>query len=1131
MLATELTPAQAEEALKGYENDISIAAVNSPTSTVLSGNPEKLQIIMDDLGRRNLFCRWVKVDVASHSPQIDLLRNEMLDSLEGLHPQPARITVYSTVTGARANGLDFDAGYWVDNLRKPVLFSKTIGQLLDDGHSIFVEIGPHPILLSPIQQTLNPHQREVRLLPSLRREEPEQEILYRSLGTVYTEGFAVSWEKLFSSPGSYVQLPPIPMQRQRYWMDKKPGISKNAWQDAQGAESNAHPLLGVQIDLANSPSSHVWQTALDTAALWYLDDHRINDEIVLPAAAYVEMALQAAGEAGLSGAHTLSDFVFKQKITLLKGQSRPVQAQLALEKDGHFTFKIFSKTSPEANWVEHASANFYPIQATETPGESTATDVPAAFREQGAPELSVEKFYETLLQRGLQYGPGFCGIEQLWHKEMEALGRIRLPETLQYGMGDYHAHPALLDACLQVLAAIPDTSSSQELFIPSGCKRIRFFSKPGGLVWSYVSLKSRPEPDATSIEADIRLFDENDQIIAELTGLRLQRIGRRKRRQPSRQDTWMYRLQWQTKNASGLSPATPADRRNWLIFADGEGFGNALAKQLEAEGDTCHVLPVSDAVRAGEDAFLKKIETLLREIHSPLHGVVHLWSLSILPQKPDASEAMDMLGCNSVLYLVQALANRFAGSPHLWLVTRGAQSVQPSEPGAVGQSALWGLGKVISFELPELKCVRVDLDPRQSPADAVPLLARQISTNDGEDQIAFRAGDRFVLRLLPFSQTALSNAPDVSFRNDRTYLITGGLGGLGLATANWMAERGARHLVLLGRSEPDAPALQLEKQMQDAGAEVVIAQADVSKPAQLKAVFEKMKKEMPPLSGIIHAAGSLDDGSLLNLDAQRMKNVMAPKVEGTWNLHEMTSGLALDFFVLFSSAVSVLGSSGQGNYAAASAYLDAFAHYRRSLGLPAISINWGPWAEVGLAAEAMERLQEQNASTQHLVKVIKIDQGLEMLELLLQEPTPQVAVLPFDLKNLLELYPAAANMPFFAEVGGSETHVARLYARPNLRHDYVAPRSEIERKLAELWQQTLHIDRVGINDSFFELGGDSVLAAQILALARKTYGISINPQDAFQAFTIKRLAVMLETEILKQVEAMSEEEAQRRLSE
>jgi acyl carrier protein len=284
------------------------------------------------------------------------------------------------------------------------------------------------------------------------------------------------------------------------------------------------------------------------------------------------------------------------------------------------------------------------------------------------------------------------------------------------------------------------------------------------------------------------------------------------------------------------------------------------------------------------------------------------------------------------------------------------------------------------------------------------------------------------------------------------------------------------------------------------------------------------------LRGVVHAAGVLDDGSILNLNEHRMKKVMAPKVDGTWNLHHATLDLPLDFFVLFSSAVSVLGSPGQANYAAASSYLDAMAHYRRHLGLPAISINWGPWAEVGLAAETFEKLKEGESLNQHLIKVIKIDQGLEILEQLIMESTPQVMVLPFDLKNLIELYPTAAGMPFLSEVGGNETHVARMYARPNLRQEYVAPRNEIELKLTELWRHTLHIDRVGVKDSFFELGGDSVLAAQILSLVQKNFGIRINPQDAFKAFTIERLAAMLEAEILSKIEAMSEDEVQQLLS-
>ena len=331
---------------------------------------------------------------------------------------------------------------------------------------------------------------------------------------------------------------------------------------------------------------------------------------------------------------------------------------------------------------------------------------------------------------------------------------------------------------------------------------------------------------------------------------------------------------------------------------------------------------------------------------------------SIPPQSPDVFDTDDVretLGCNSVLYLVQALASSIAGMPRLWLVTRGAQPVREGEPIAVEQSPIWGFGKVISFELPELKCIRIDLDPHHSSADSVPILLKQFSLDDREDQIAYRGDIRYLLRILPFSLSNLSNSSSLSLRVDGTYLITGGLGGLGLETAKWMAQRGAKHLVLMGRSEPKPSARIIVDQMRQDGIEVSVSQADVSNQADLEQVFGMIKQNMPELRGVVHAAGVLDDGSIPNLTKERMKNVLAPKVDGTWNLHMATSQLPLDFFVLFSSAVSVLGSPGQGNYAAGSAYLDAMAYLRRHQGIPAISINWGPWAEVGLAAEAIER--------------------------------------------------------------------------------------------------------------------------------------------------------------------------------
>lgn len=1122
MLVTELTQEQAIESLKGYEKDISIAAINGPTSTVQSGDPQRLKELMEKLEADNLFCRWVKVDVASHSPQVDAIGSKLLADLQNLSPQPAAIPLFSTVKGEVSNGLDLDADYWLKNLRKPVLLSQSVSQLLDEGYNTFIELGPHPILLSAVQQSVLPTHKDIHLLPAMQREVPAKEVLLGTLARLYTQGFSIQWENLYPGTHSYVSLPPKPWERDRYWMDAPVSTSGSSWHQVNANGRQKHPLLGDKIDLAHMPASHLWQSELSLDQLNYLEDHQVAGLAVFPATGYLEIAFQVAKELGLARSHNITDFTFEQIMTLSQGESKNLQVLLAPGESGHYRLSIYSRESTKDRWTKHASAQF---TKTSAEPQQPALNRPAKETE----AISPDALYQAFESRGIQYGPNFQGIQALYRQENSVLGRVSLPEKLTYQRSSYQWHPALLDACLQVLGLSVETRGIEGLYVPSTCESIDIYSAPTAEVWSQVSLREQAENAEGSLTADIHIFDDDGKLLMWLTGFKLGSLSANKPRKTQRKDTWLYQPRWKVSNFPTQTTTKPTEKRHWLIFADDNGLGESLANQLQKTGDTYQLLKLDEL--DSENALVTKIETFLQEAPASIHGIIHLWSLSVsgrLGPNKDPAERVYSLGCDSTLYLVQALAKRFAGSPKLWLVTRGAQVVNNGERISLEQSAIWGLGKVISFELPEINCVRVDLDPGQSQTKAVNQLLNQVGVVEDDDQIAFRGDDRFVMRLLPYQPKAHALS-SLSLQSEATYLITGGLGGLGLTTAKWMVAEGARHLVLLGRSEPSPEAAQVVEQMLEEGASVVVAQADVTDQSQIDEIFEKIKIHMPPLKGVIHAAGLLDDGSLLNLNRERLQKVMAPKVNGTWYLHEATAQLELDFFVLFSSAVSVLGSPGQGNYAAASAYMDAMAYYRQNMGLPALSINWGPWAEVGLAAATAERLKEQNASTQHLVKEIKIDQGLEVLEMLMKESDSQVVVLPFNLKNLLELYPAAAGMSFFAEVGGSETHLTKLYARPKLEQAYVPPSTDVERKLTELWQQTLHIDKVGIHDSFFELGGDSVLAVQILSLVRKTFGISINPQEAFQAFTIEQLAKQLELEIIKQIESMTEEEAERLL--
>src|SRR5437762_5499904 len=368
--------------------------------------------------------------------------------------------------------------------------------------------------------------------------------------------------------------------------------------------------------------------------------------------------------------------------------------------------------------------------------------------------------------------------------------------------------------------------------------------------------------------------------------------------------------------------------------------------------------------------------------------------------------------------LVQAMASLGGDrSPLLWLVTCGAQPVtQSNDAFSVEQAPVSGLGRVLVNEHPELQCRRIDLE-RADVSTQAQLLFWELQVGDREDEVALSKEARLVHRLVRCETDVVTNKPSL-FRPDATYLIAGGLGGLGLTVADWMVRQGARYLVLVGRSGASSEADQVITTLQEMGAQVVIAKADISEEQEVADLLTTMQTSLPPLRGLIHAAAVLDDGVLLRQDALRFRKVMAPKINGAWNLHVLTAHLELDFFVLFSSAATLLGLPGQSNYVAANEFLDVLAHYRRRLGLSALSINWGTWSEVGMAASrtgaspvpTSERLALRGMSS------LTPQQGLDALTYLLSQDRPQVAVMSVDWPQWHLFYPEFADSPLLAHL-------------------------------------------------------------------------------------------------------------------
>ncbi|MBI3796469.1 MAG: acyltransferase domain-containing protein [Deltaproteobacteria bacterium] len=760
MAVVDLSFTQARHALAGYEDRVSIAASNSPTSTVLSGDPAAVRAILEHLQRQDIFCRLVNVDFASHSPQMDLLRADLLRALDELHPHAAALPLYSTVTGTVSDGLTFDATYWARNLREPVLFSTAVQQLRDDGHDIFLEISPHPILLSAIQQGL----QHTNTLPSLRRDEDEQFVMRGSLGTLYTLGYPVDWSRLYPSSSRCVSLPSYPWQRERCWLDTTP------------AAPGDHP--------------------------------------------------------------------------------RPHQ--------------------------------------------------------------------------------------------------------------------------------------------------------------------SHPQPGPHPLGEEVR--HEAQQV----SGL----------------DEWCYELQWQPKDGVPALPSSLTAAGVWLIFADQSGIGRELAALAHAAGEEsvliwpgeayAHLASTQCWLRPGQREDVQQLlAAVLGPDHPPCRGIVHLWSLDPPPQAATPASSLEVAqtrDCGSVLAFVQELSQEErTDCPRLWLVTRGAQAAAPIPAAlAVAQAPLWGFGRAIAQEHPTLWGGLVDLEPDASPQDSAAHLWEAISHPDGEDQLAFRHGQRYVARLVR-TRPPTEQRPAFRWRSDGTYLITGGLGDLGLLVARWMVEQGARRLILLGRTQLPprvtwsgvdkesrlARQIGAIRELEALGASVHLGAVDVADEGQLRGFLDEFRAEgWPPIRGVVHLAGIAQEQTLSELNPVLFNSVLHPKMTGSWLLHCLLQDDPVDFFVLFSSTASLLGvlGQGQGSYAAANAFMDALAHHRQLQGLPALSINWGPWAQIGLAArhERTERLARRG------IESIAPEQGVAALARLWQARTAQIAVMPVNWPRLRDSFASVDNSPLLA---------------------------------------------------------------------------------------------------------------------
>lgn len=467
---------------------------------------------------------------------------------------------------------------------------------------------------------------------------------------------------------------------------------------------------------------------------------------------------------------------------------------------------------------------------------------------------------------------------------------------------------------------------------------------------------------------------------------------------------------------------------NWLILNDESNMGKRLAKKMAERGESSILVshgelyqPISNTeyiIDPEEHEDFRNLFVRIQRQKLQLRGVINFWpvdSIDVTDLNTNNIAASQTLGCRSTLYLINAMiAHNQEKPPRLVLVTRGAHAViEGDRVSGLCQSTVWGMSKVIDLEHPQFNCLRIDLDGKLANDESASdvdiqidqIVSELISDKSREDQVAFRSIEgelyRYIGRLNHYTDYPFEKVPSISEKTaaktlsaDACYLITGGLAGLGLLFANWMADRGAKNIILLGRSKADEYALRAIQKLRGRDINVVVRNLDISSFDQMEALMAEIDSTLPPLKGIVHSAGQLDDGIIEQQSWKRFQTTMDAKVQGSWNLHTLTKERELEFFILFSSMTALLGNKGQVNHAAANAFQDALAWYRRSLDLPGMSINWGAWSEIGAAARGnvVERVIALGGGE------IKPARGVEAFELLFDLPSEasegQIGVMP-----------------------------------------------------------------------------------------------------------------------------------------
>jgi len=1008
MSAIYANKATVEALLQGYEDKVSIALHNAEHNIVISGEKNAVEEVSKKAETEQINVYRLHVSHAFHSHLMAPILEEFRMATKNEVGFRSSKLGYISATLGRALEKEelLDADYWTNHIKDPVEFYHALSQLKDEKNTIFVEIGPNKTLCSLGKLILG---EEKMLVNSLGMKKNAWEQVMYCLGELYCHGVTINWgglETEFNHDHNRVALPTYAFDRESYWMQPVCSHEERVY---TASNTVNHPLIGQKISTPYFQNGTMYQSSYTRENPYFMQEHIIFDTAIAPAAAHMSMLISIAKDFRQPSSCTISNVEFHAPLTAVQDETRTVQFLIKDTNLEQMKFELVSteQQSSNENWIKHCQGNILMSQEQDPAFEKRVSI--EELKGRYAEVTSGFNAYDVMKKFGFNLGDGFTRISKVWKSESEGVCYIEPKKDIPNAQ-DYIVYAGTIDSIFQSVFFVSELSMRMDsqieeyalkTAIPISLGKMKYYYREAESYWCHLKVN---DSQKSGVVGDIDVYNEKGEIVFEIENI-MAKITERDtllKELNNNGEHMLYNVEWMEESRINKRVQANSNEK-MILFGNDPDIVDSFHDRLKSKGiSSIRVIQGEQFVEHEDDVFYVSynnktemkalLERFANRYANQNFKLIYLSTsrdVGLNHQSAGQLFAVVEQQSRGLLYLVQSITElNYTNKMGITVITNNVHQIDGA-PTSLHQAPLWGFTEVIRLEHTALWDGIIDTDLLMLK-DQIDEIIGEIMYGENKQVVLRERHKRYIPRLIRNAKR-YGDKEDLTFQIDgeATYLITGGTGTIGQIYAEYLIQRGAKHIVFLNRSEASGKLLENMMEWKGKGVLIAVEKVDVSNESDIIAVVQKLKQNNMKIKGVVHAAGIIEDKMIKDQTWSSFENVFNTKVKGTFHLHHALKDESLDFFVMMSSITSVVGNMGQANYAAANYFMDRFAEYRRNLGMPAMSICWGPWEEAGMATSSSAILK--NIGNKGIYGISK-ELGMKMIDKVFLKDLPMIVV-------------------------------------------------------------------------------------------------------------------------------------------